>query len=78
MRSAELERNHPHPQKGKHESKTPARDPFLIPISFKNGKLEETTLFDAEKGGFPQTPIREKAKIHSGIHDVLSSIVIFI
>ena len=49
----------------------------LIPISFKNDKLEETTLFDAEKGGFPQTPIREKAKIHSGIHDTLSVIVIF-
>ena len=36
----------------------------LIPISFKNDKSEETTLFDAEKGGFPQTPIRKKAKIH--------------
>ena len=51
---------------------------LLIPISFKNDKLEETTLFDAEKGGFHQTPIREKAKIHSGIHDTLSAIVIFI
>ena len=50
---------------------------LLIPISFKNDKLEETTLFDAEKGGFPQTPIREKAKIHLGIHDTLSVIVIF-
>ena len=40
---------------------------FLIPISFKNDKLGETTLFDAEK-----------AKIHSGIHDSLSVIVIFI
>ena len=48
----------------------------LIPISFKNDKLEETTLFDAEKGGFPQTPICEKAKIHSGI-DTISMIAIF-
>ena len=50
----------------------------MIPISLKNDKLGETTLFDAEKGGFPQTPIREKAKIHSEIHDSLSVIVIFI
>ena len=50
----------------------------FIPISFKNDKLGGTTLFDAEKGGFPQTPIREKAKIHSGFHDSLSVIVIFI
>ena len=47
-----------------------------IPISFKNDKLEETTLFDAEKGGFPQTPIREKAKIYLGIHDAFSGIAI--
>ena len=50
----------------------------IIPISFKNDKLEETTLFDAEKGGFPQTPIREKAKIYSGIHVTLFVIAIFI
>ena len=37
----------------------------LIPISLKNDKLGETTL-------------REKTKIHSGIHDTLSGIVIFI
>ena len=50
---------------------------ILIPISLKNDKFGETTLLDAEKGGFPQIPIREKAKIHSGIHDTLSVIVIF-
>ena len=50
----------------------------VIPISFKNDKLGETTLFDAQRGGFPQTPIREKAKIHSGLHGMLSMFVIFI
>ena len=49
----------------------------MILIPFKNDKLEETTLFDAEKGSFPQAPFREKAKIHSGIQDTLSVIVIF-
>ena len=56
----------------------PENGELLIPISLKNDKLEETTLFDAEKSGFPQTPIREKAKIHSGIHDTLSMIAIFV
>ena len=50
----------------------------MILIPFKNDTLGETTLFDAEKGSFPQAPFGEKAKIHSGIHDTLSVIIIFI